>query len=98
MPLKQMLIMSDDGLPKFEGLSAPLWANGSLRPGVEVEQPLYECQALEVKKGTLVFFHGNTMHKSGTNESGNNRVAYTFSIVEGGTECPSDTYWDFESL
>ena len=91
-PLRQRLVKSDDGLPKFEDLKAPLWARGAHSAGVEVGQTEYEYQALEVKKGTLVLFHGNLMHKSETNKSEKNRLAYTFSIIEGDVDCPTDSY------
>ena len=103
-PLRQRLIKSDDGLPEFVKLEAPLWAQGAHRAEVEVgQQTEYEYQALEVKKGTLVLFHGNLIHKSGTNKSDKNRIAYTFSIIEGDVECPDDSYMkpvagDYESL
>ena len=47
---------------------------------------------LEVKKGSLVLFHGNLMHQSGVNRSERDRAAYTFSIIEGKSEVPTDSY------
>jgi len=47
---------------------------------------------LEVKKGTLVLFLGNLMHKKAANKSEKDRVAYTFSIVEGSSTIPIDMY------
>ncbi|KAI4273896.1 MAG: hypothetical protein LQ337_004308 [Flavoplaca oasis] len=90
-PLTQRLTKLDDGFPKFVGLKTPLWAQGvadkdKIAPGE------YEFEALEVKKGTLVLFHGNLMHKSEANMSDKNRMAYTFSIIDGRAECPADSY------
>lgn len=47
---------------------------------------------MEVKKGTLVLFLGSLMHKSAANKSEKDRVAYTFSIVEGSSTFPIDMY------
>ena len=102
-PLRQRLVKGEDGLPKFEELKTPLWASGALRTAHEAVQTQYEYQPLEVKKGSLVLFHGNLMHTSELNRSEKNRVAYTFSIIDGDAECPDDSYMkpvegDFESL
>lgn len=102
-PLKQRLISSDDGTPKYENLPTPVWAKEAPRSGVDAKQLSYEYHALKVRKGTLVLLHGNLMHKSAANKSGKDRVAYTFSIVEGRLEFPSDMYvkpanGDLESL
>ena len=91
-PLRQRLVHGDNGLPKFENLEEPLWAREVQNPGVDVEKTTDEYQPLEVKKGTLVLFHGNLLHKSEINKSERNRVAYTFSIIEGDVECPGDNY------
>ena len=91
-PLKQRLVKSDNGVPQFKDLPAPLWARDSLKSEVELEQPEYEYQALEVKKGALVLFHGNLIHRSAANESDKNRIAYTFSIVGATLDSPSDLY------
>jgi phytanoyl-CoA hydroxylase len=37
----------------------------------------------EVKAGTLVLIHGNILHKSEKNTSGNSRNIYTFHVIEG---------------
>lgn len=37
----------------------------------------------EVKAGTLVLIHGNLLHKSEKNLSGNSRFIYTFHVIEG---------------
>ncbi len=77
-------------------LNEPIWANGSRRDeeenGREDEKEVYVYTPLEVKKGSLVLFHGNLMHQSGANRSQKDRAAYTFSIVEGKSEVPSDSY------
>ncbi|KAL9640755.1 MAG: hypothetical protein Q9164_000070 [Protoblastenia rupestris] len=91
-PLRQRLTKEDNGLPKFEDLEVPLWARGAHSSEVDARQTECKYQTLEVKKGTLVLFHGNLTHKSGTNKSEKNRIAYTFSIIEGNVECPDDSY------
>lgn len=101
----------DIGLPNFEDLKEPLWAEegngdkakGSKEVGVGPLEYEYEYKPLEVKQGTLVVFHGNLMHTSGANPSLKSRIAYTFSIINGEAECPDDSYMkpvvgDYESL
>jgi Phytanoyl-CoA dioxygenase (PhyH) len=73
------------------------------KPLNNAEQKEYEYQPLEVKKGTLVIFHGNLMHTSGMNRSEKNRISYTFSVIDSDVECPDDCYMKpldggFESL
>ncbi|KAL8794976.1 MAG: hypothetical protein Q9195_002558 [Heterodermia aff. obscurata] len=102
-PLTQRLVAGDDGIPVFKDLPEPLWAKEAQNSGDETRNLPYEYQALEVTKGSLVLFHGNLMHKSAANKSGKDRVAYTFSIIEGGLEVPKDLYMNptdggFESL
>lgn len=91
-PIRQRLIKDENGRPKFENLATPLWARDGKAPHVEVPQSDYEYRALEVKKGTLVLFHGNLMHKSGTNMSEKNRIAYNFNVIEGSADCSDDIY------
>ena len=101
-PIKQRLIKGVEGLPKFGELAAPLWTKKA--PKFELEPTAYEYQALGVRKGTLVLFHGNLMHKSGANKSQKNKIACTFSIIEDDVvDCPDDCYMksvdgDFERL
>ncbi|KAL8906254.1 MAG: hypothetical protein Q9171_006341 [Xanthocarpia ochracea] len=94
-PLRQRLIKLDDGMPRFVDLETPLWApgaDGDTANG-DVSGPQDdEYKALEVKKGSLILFHGNLMHKSGANKSEKNRMAYTFSIIDGRAQCPDDSY------
>ena len=56
------------------------------------EERKYHYTPLEVKKGTLAVFNGNSMHTSGSNESNNHRAAYMLSIVDGALECPEYCY------
>ena len=93
-PLTQRLIKGDDGVPVFEDLAPPLWAEGAQEVDAEVRHVEPRYRALEVKRGTLVLFHGNLLHKSGLNTSEKNRLAYTFSIIEGegGVKCPDDSF------
>lgn len=91
MPPRQRLITAEGGLPRFVDLDTPLGAKGVPATVAKVGAT-NEYKALEVKKGTLVLFHGNLMHKSGPNKSDVNRMAYTFSIINGNLECPDDSY------
>ena len=101
-PLQQRLIKLEDGFPKFVDLEKPLWAQGA-HEGSDAGTGKYEYEALEVKKGTLILFHGNLMHRSDGNKSEKSRMAYTFSVIDGRAECPEDSYvkpaaGDLESL
>ncbi|MCJ1248639.1 hypothetical protein MMC30_005857 [Trapelia coarctata] len=102
-PLRQRLVKDEKGRPFFEELEEPVWARevdggtraqGADAKGVGQGQNVheYEYTPLEVKKGTLVLFHGNLMHASARNTSGKSRIAYMFSVVEGGLEAPADGY------
>ncbi|KAL8690047.1 MAG: hypothetical protein Q9218_004416 [Villophora microphyllina] len=54
---------------------------------VEVNEKEEEVYILgEVKAGTLVLIHGNLLHKSEKNLSGNSRFIYTFHVIEGENE------------
>ncbi|KAL8860246.1 MAG: hypothetical protein Q9178_003217 [Gyalolechia marmorata] len=105
-PLRQRLIKLDDGMPRFVDLETPLWAGGADKDTAKGEGAVQrddDYKALEVKKGSLILFHGNLMHKSGANKSEKNRMAYTFSIMDGRAQCPDDSYvkpaaGTFESL
>lgn len=102
-PLSQRLTKGDNGLPKFEDLKAPLWAGSGGDRVVRARPTEYEYKPLQVKKGSLILFHGNLMHTSGSNKSGTSRIAYTFSIIDSDAKCPEDSYMkplvgDFESL
>ena len=102
-PLRQRLTQTEDGSSKFVNLATPLWAPGVRSSEANLGPMQYEYQALEVKKGTLVLFDGNLVHKSALNTSEKNRVAYTFNIIEGHAACPDDSYLkpvvgDFEKL
>ncbi|KAL8673983.1 MAG: hypothetical protein Q9168_001626 [Polycauliona sp. 1 TL-2023] len=91
-PLTQRLTKLEDGFPKFVHLPKPLWAKGVVADEDKTVPADYEYEALEVKKGTLILFHGNLMHKSEANKSEKSRMAYTFSIIDGVAECPQDSY------
>ena len=105
-PLRQRLIKLDDGMPRFVDLETPLWAGGAdedTTKGQGAGPRDEEYKALEVKKGSLILFHGNLMHRSGANKSEKNRMAYTFSVIDGRAQCPDDSYvkpvaGTFESL
>ncbi|KAL8968235.1 MAG: hypothetical protein Q9197_004987 [Variospora fuerteventurae] len=91
-PIRQRLVKQEDGRPKFEDLTTPLWARGAQVPADTPPVKEYKYQALEVKKGTLVLFHGNVMHKSGTNRSEKNRISYNFNVIDGSADCLDGTY------
>lgn len=96
-PLRQRLVKDKNGQPKFEDLETPVWAQGAkveLSEGGEKkgEERKHEYKALEVKKGTLILFHGNLLHKSGINLSGKNRIAYNFNVIEGEGDGEEDAY------
>jgi phytanoyl-CoA hydroxylase len=91
-PLRQRLTKSEGGKPNSEDLETPLWAKGAHRTANEVGQTEYHYQPLEVKKGTLVLFHGNLMHTSGMNKSEKSKIAYAFSVIDGDAECLEDSY------
>ena len=88
-PVRERFVRKSDGLgTEFvsvegerwpRGLDGEEWGNGD---GDEEEE--YELG--EVKAGTLVLIHGNLLHKSEKNISGNSRFIYTFHIIEGEEE------------
>ncbi|KAL8846823.1 MAG: hypothetical protein Q9221_008109 [Calogaya cf. arnoldii] len=90
-PITQRLTKLEDGFPKFVELEKPLWAKGATGMADTADGD-YEYEALEVKKGTLILFHGNLMHKSEANKSEKSRMAYTFSFIDGRAEFPKDSY------
>ena len=45
-----------------------------------------EYKLADVKAGTLVLIHGNTLHKSERNLSDKSRFVYTFHVIEGQNE------------
>ena len=96
-PLRQRLVGGDDGVPRFEDLDIPVWAKG-----VDVKRVVDKAEhgreeerkytPLEVRKGSLVVFHGNLMHQSVADRSGKDRMAYTFSVIEGQLGYADDGY------
>ncbi|KAL9640692.1 MAG: hypothetical protein Q9204_000603 [Flavoplaca sp. TL-2023a] len=91
-PLRQRLVKEKNGQPRFEDLETPVWAQEARDVRDAGLRKDYEYKPLEVKKGTLVLFHGNLLHKSAVNMSGRNRVAYNFNVVEGGDAGKDDDY------
>ncbi|KAK2809090.1 hypothetical protein FQN50_004144 [Emmonsiellopsis sp. PD_5] len=45
-----------------------------------------DFELLDVKAGDLVLIHGNVLHKSERNTSGESRFAYTFHVIDGAEE------------
>ena len=78
-------------MPKFINSAAPLWVQRVSSPTPTMGQTEFEYLAL-MKKGTLVLFDGNLMHKSAPNKSDKDRIAYTFNIIEGNAKFPDDSY------
>jgi phytanoyl-CoA hydroxylase len=48
--------------------------------------------ALPMKKGSVIIFPGNLVHKSGANLSNKSRKAYTFHLMSGHSEYPADNW------
>ncbi|KAG0165068.1 hypothetical protein DFQ28_009093 [Apophysomyces sp. BC1034] len=46
----------------------------------------------EVKAGTLVLIHGSVVHQSPINRSSDSRFIYTFHVIEGEADYPSDNW------
>ncbi|KAL9118185.1 MAG: hypothetical protein Q9187_005274 [Circinaria calcarea] len=91
-PLRQRLVQSEDGKPRFIDLAAPVWAQEREKQRMEEVKQEHIYTPLSVAKGTLILFHGNLLHRSGFNKSSRSRIAYTFSIVEGDAKFPKDSY------
>ena len=105
-PLRQRVVKGNCGEPKFVDLEEGLWARRGEKEkdnGIESEvQHAYgssrydraesEYIPLEVKKGTLIVFHGHLMHKSRRNRSSKGRMAYTFSVISGRAKIDGDGY------
>ncbi|KAL8789306.1 MAG: hypothetical protein Q9213_001229 [Squamulea squamosa] len=92
-PLRQRLARGEEGRPEFVQLRELLWAKEVPDQRVDHHRLReYEYQPLEVKKGTLILFHGNLMHASGANRSEKSRMVYTFTIIDGSLHCPDDAY------
>ena len=93
-PLKCRAIVGECGRVKFIDVDTSVPAN------VESDAPMpvrgsdgeYLFKKLEVKAGTLVMMHGNTLHTSAANKSSKNRLALKFSVVEGSLEWLEDAY------
>lgn len=94
-PVRQKLVKGANGEPILETLDSPLWARGAKASEMSVAglvEHEYEYVLLEVKRGSLVLFHENLMHRSERNRSEKGRMAYSFSVVDGALECPDDCY------
>ena len=96
---------NNTGPPQLKDLPNPVWAREAGvaadrttttpkldKTRTDTSKKEYDYRPLEVKKGTLILFHGNVLHKSGANTSENGRMAFTFSVIEGDCECPDDSY------
>ena len=92
-PLRRRCRVDKRSLPQFVPVEPPVYYGG-----VAEEEPkkiahgIHEFEKLEVKAGTLVLMHGSLLHASEANLSGNNRIAFNFSVVEGTLPWPADSY------
>merc|ERR1711939_1830 len=82
-PIKERFVRNEDNSgTTFE----PVPEEGQWPRGFEHEGPsdMKEEYVLgEVKAGSLVLIHGNTLHKSEKNTSQKGRIIYTFHLIEG---------------
>lgn len=51
-----------------------------------------EFVEIPIKKGSLVLIHGSTVHSSSANSSSFPRNAYTFHVISGNSNYPSDNW------
>ncbi|KAL8965907.1 MAG: hypothetical protein Q9183_003622, partial [Haloplaca sp. 2 TL-2023] len=74
-PLRQKLVKDKKGQPTFVDLRSPVWAKEAVDKSDAAAGKDHEYKPLEVKKGTLILFDGNLLHKSGINKSEKNRTS-----------------------
>lgn len=87
-PIKQRFVRTSNGtgteFVENDGKRWPAALEGQDAEDAETRDDQYELA--EVKAGTLVLIHGNTMHKSERNSSDKGRMIYTFHVIEGENE------------
>ena len=91
-PLRQRLVKVKNGRPEFVQLQKSVWDRMAQDKSAEFQRRQYDFQPLEVKRGTLVLFHGNLLHASGANWSGKGRMSYIFTVIDGSLDNPEDAY------
>lgn len=84
-PVAQRFVRTSNGKgTEFVENDGNKWPAGLEGQNAETRENQYELA--EVKAGTLVLIHGNTMHKSERNSSDKGRMIYTFHVIEGENE------------
>lgn len=78
IPVKERFLRSGEGT-RFEVFDETPYPEKGWRP-------------LEVPAGTLVVLHGALPHKSGPNESGRPREAYTLHLIEADARYPAENW------
>ncbi|KAJ4340933.1 hypothetical protein N0V95_007365 [Ascochyta clinopodiicola] len=96
-PITRRCRADAEGMPVFEPLEEPVFADvkgvsDGVAPPERDEDGNLVFKELEVKAGTLVLMHGNLLHTSAENQSGKNRVAFNFGVVEGALGWRGDSY------
>ncbi|KAI9671900.1 MAG: hypothetical protein M1817_003445 [Caeruleum heppii] len=85
--IRKRFVRKEVGGTGFEDVQPSTWPDDGLKYEKEVtddaESPEGQYGLAEVKAGSLVLIHGNTMHKSERNTSGHSRFIYTFHVIEG---------------
>ena len=86
-PVKERFVRKEGGEgTEFVDVEGQKWPEGMEREDGVDEGKEEEYEFGEVKAGTLVLIHGNLLHKSERNLSGNSRFIYTFHVIEGEKE------------
>ena len=83
-PVTKRFVRMEGGGTGFVDVDGERWPEGLERgeeEGVEEAEEIYSLG--EVKAGTLVLIHGNSLHKSERNLSEKGRIIYTFHVIEG---------------
>ena len=82
-PIKSRLVRQAQGGTGFTDVRGARYPQGTPveREEKAEEEEIYTVE--EVKAGTLVLIHGNTLHQSEKNLSNRSRNAYTFHVIEG---------------
>ncbi len=81
-PVKSRFVRKEGGGTGFEDVKGARFPD-ELEVEEEVAGGEEHYELGEVKAGTLVLIHGNLLHKSEKNLSGNSRFIYTFHCIEG---------------
>ena len=84
-PVRQRFVRASGGGTGFEDNAGPRFPPGEeygeAKAAGQDENGEYKMG--EVKAGSLVLIHGNTLHKSERNTSNKGRIIYTFHVIEG---------------